>query len=387
MKGRILMAKRQPVAELPSDPFLDIIEASSVFLVSLAHLRDLVEEKTELDADMAEAVASDLSNMRRWLAETEPSMLVTVALPGILPTHGIEPLKMAGVYHSSAIDAVIHVASNVCHIVEQSAGRSDGDFDPARLATRWRMIAGRLRPILGSFRDQDEVQQILMRINQELSWATEAWADKQPVAPARKGLGIMALAAAGWIGEDCPQNLLDLLSFLKPRAGWLHAWNADQPLCPEFVEDIVTRVWSAAPIPTDPVERNAWAKEQVLRWTNIVLSNVNGWFDAYDFSGYPVWTTDFQDPLDLQRADHHFSALIAWCKSKTWQGEAKGEEGAATQTTRWEGLKKWAHNNRVIVILFAIALVIGIVAAAITSLETIGNAIGRAIEWWLRPKR
>jgi hypothetical protein len=168
------MAKRQPKADLPSDSCLDTVGAVASFVPFLVHLRDLAQEETELDADMAEAVATCLSDMRLWLTTTERSMVITVVLPGILPTHGIEPLKMAGVYHSSGIDAVIYVASNVCHIVEQSAGRSNGGFDPVRLAMRWRMIAGRLRPIFKKFPDEEEAQLLLMRIKQELSWVTEA---------------------------------------------------------------------------------------------------------------------------------------------------------------------------------------------------------------------
>ncbi len=58
------------------------------------------------------------------------------------------------------------------------------------------------------------------------------------------------------------------------------------------------------------------------------------------------------------------------------------KEESPSQTTRWERLKKWAWNNQVIVILFAIAMVIGIVATVMTSLETIGSVMGRVIEWW-----
>jgi len=64
------------------------------------------------------------------------------------------------------------------------------------------------------------------------------------------------------------------------------------------------------------------------------------------------------------------------------QNDVHAKEESALQITHFERLKKWAWNNRVIVILFAIAVVIGIVATVMTSLETIGSVMGRVIEWW-----
>ena len=67
---------------------------------------------------------------------------------------------------------------------------------------------------------------------------------------------------------------------------------------------------------------------------------------------------------------------------KTEQGEGNGGKGTISQTTLLERLKKRAHNTPAIVYILVIAAVIILVASMMTSLETIGNAVGRAIEWW-----
>ena len=68
--------------------------------------------------------------------------------------------------------------------------------------------------------------------------------------------------------------------------------------------------------------------------------------------------------------------------SKMEHGEPNGGKDAISQTTLWERLKKRAHDNPAIVIFLAIAAVVAVIALIMTSLETIGNFVGRTIEWF-----
>jgi len=256
----------------------------------------------------------------------------------------------------------------------------------------------------------------------------------------------MSKVCPGWVGE-CPEDIASFLPYVSKRAEWLREFLGDKDvvacravgqLDSEFYGDISAWLWppkrpqtngqwiAESPgrifIPVPPADAppskerkpNSWPAADnllyVAEWADTVLTAFNHWLDSSGIGGYQVWKgprdAEFagrareyarasRESADvygyvqadlkragvyeyarahLKRADGHFSRLLSWCHK-------------STHTTRWERLTKRAHNNRVIVILFAIVLVIGIVAAAMTSLETIGNAMGRAIEWWLRPKR
>jgi hypothetical protein len=134
-----------------------------------------------------------------------------------------------------------------------------------------------------------------------------------PSGSARGKAGFMAGNCPSWIGGDCPQNLADLLSFLEPRAVWMHVYYTDtaspRVLAPEFVEDIAKRVGSAPP---SPMKRVEWASDNVWRWANTIHTCVNHWFDWFGMVG-PLWQSE---PPSFIRADEHFSALIRRCRRK-----------------------------------------------------------------------
>ena len=67
---------------------------------------------------------------------------------------------------------------------------------------------------------------------------------------------------------------------------------------------------------------------------------------------------------------------------KTKNSEPNGGKDTVSQITLLERLKKRAHDSPTIVYVLVIVAVIAVAAATITSIETIGNAMGRVIEWW-----
>jgi hypothetical protein len=65
-------------------------------------------------------------------------------------------------------------------------------------------------------------------------------------------------------------------------------------------------------------------------------------------------------------------SLVAWVAE---------HPGAASQTTRWERLKQWAWNNRVVVVLLAIGAVVPFLVALGSGLGTLFNWARRFIVW------
>jgi len=66
---------------------------------------------------------------------------------------------------------------------------------------------------------------------------------------------------------------------------------------------------------------------------------------------------------------------------KTEHNEGNGGEDAAEQTTRWDRLKKWALNNRGVVVFLAICAAVALLVALGSGLETIFSWIRRCIDW------